>query len=173
MYVHLPLPSSPFFLFSFGEMCWWDSQLALCVVLLSEVSWNVSGILPTVRLEFITAHFASSGKTSTVESATTMELSVNLTSAVPHNALCRTHNLGKLGAKALVSHTQSEKHQLTSKSLQQSHAITHFCTPLSSVPSPSSSSSAQPELCAASQSSDIQTNFGSHFSLLFRTSCGS
>ena len=49
-------------------------------------------------------------------------------------------------------HTQNrEKHQLTSKSLQQSHAITHLRTPLLPVPSPSSYSS------AVSQSSNIQT----------------
>ena len=61
--------------------------------------------------------------------------------------LCkRTRKLGTLGVKALVSHTKSEKQRLACKSLQQSHAITHFCTPLSPVPALSSSSSAQPEL---------------------------
>ena len=49
--------------------------------------------------------------------------------------LCqRTLNFDALGVKALVSHTKSEKHQLASKSLQQSHTITHFCTPPSPVP---------------------------------------
>ena len=75
MYVHLPL-SSPFFFFNFvycfGEMCWWDSQSAPCVVLLSEVPRNVSVILPTARSEFFAVHFASSGKFLTAESATTM-----------------------------------------------------------------------------------------------------
>ena len=37
-----------------------DSQFALCVLLLSEVSRNVSSILPTAWLEFITIHLASS-----------------------------------------------------------------------------------------------------------------
>ena len=78
--------------------------------------------------------------------------------------LCRTTlNLGKL-VKPQVSHTKSEKRQLASKSLQRSHTVLHFCTPLSPVPSPSSCSSARPELCTASaisQSSDIQTIFGS------------
>ena len=39
------------------------------------------------------------------------------------------------------------KHKLVSKSLQQNDAISYFCTPLSSVPSPGSSGSARPELC--------------------------
>ena len=45
--------------------------------------------------------------------------------------LCkRTLNLGTLGVKALVSHTKSEKHQLASKNIQQSHAITHIIVSL-------------------------------------------
>ena len=83
------------------------------------------------------------------------------------------------GVKVLVSHTKLEKHQLA-KSLQQSHTITHFCTPLSPVPSPSSSSSARPELCTAygiSQSSGAQTIFSStptlkvEFALDFEQRC--
>ena len=58
------------------------------------------------------------------------------------STLCeRTLKLGTFGVKALVSHTKLEKHQLASKSLQRIHTITHFCTPLSPVPGPSSSSS--------------------------------
>ena len=45
--------------------------------------------------------------------------------------------MGTLGVKALVLHTKLEKHWLASKSVQQSHAVTHFCMPLSPVPSPS------------------------------------
>ena len=41
MYIHLPLLSSSF----------WGNVLALCVVLLSEVSRNTSGILPIARSE--------------------------------------------------------------------------------------------------------------------------
>ena len=50
--------------------CVGEIHLAPCVVLLSEVFMNVSGILPTTRSEFIAVHFASSGKTLTAESAT-------------------------------------------------------------------------------------------------------
>ena len=151
----------------------------LCVALLCEVTRNVRGILPTTWSEFITAHFNSSGKTSAEEYATTMgkckfkcvkcwleQPELIWLKAVPDNefetqcTLCkRTLNLGTLVVKALVSHTKSEKHQLASKSLQRRHTITH----LSPVPSPSSSSSACPELLATSavsHSSDIQTTFG-------------
>ena len=54
MYVHLPRPSLP--VFCFGEMCWWDSHSAMCVVL-AEVSRKVSGILPTARSGFAGIHF--------------------------------------------------------------------------------------------------------------------
>ena len=123
-------------------MCWWDSRSAPCVVLLFEMSWNISGILPVSRSEFITAHFTSSRKTLTTESATTMgNCKFNkcwLEFSWVQFALCkRTHNLGTLGVKALVSRTKSEKHQLASKSLQRNHVITHFCTPLSPLPGPS------------------------------------
>ena len=90
-------------------------------------------------------------------------LSLDTSEFEAHCTLCKkTLNLSTLGVKALVSHTKSGKHQLASKSLQRSLTITHFCTPLSPVPSPSSSSSARPELGAASaisQSSNIQTIF--------------
>ena len=161
-------------------MCWWDSQLVPYVIPLFEVTRNVSGILPTAWSEFITALFASSGKTSTTESAATMgkyefnkcwleQPEFSLLKATPNDkfeeqcTLCKTTlKLGTLGVKVLVSHTKLQKHQLASKSLQQSHTITHFYTRLSQVPCPSSSTSARPELCAfsaVSHSSDIQTIF--------------
>ena len=163
MYIHLPLPSSHFFLFvcfCFGEMCWWDSQSATCIVLLSEVCRNVSGILPIARLEFVATYFTS----LTAESATTMWKCIfnncwlahpefSWLNAILNNeseaqcTLCkRTLKLGTLGVKVLVSHAKSEKQRLASKSLQRSHAITHCWMPLSPVPVLSSSISARPEL---------------------------
>ena len=71
------------------------------------------------------------------------------------NVLVRTLNLeGTLVVKALVSQTQSEKHQLASKSLQScNHTLLYaFVT---------SSQSKFIQFCAASQSSDIQTFFSS------------
>ena len=133
-------------------MFWWDSQLVPCVLLLSEVTKNVSGILPSAWLEFITTHFAGSRKTLTAESATTMgkckfnkcwleQPEFSWLKSKPHNEseaqciLCqRILSLSTLGVKAPVSHTKSDKHQLASKRLQRSHTITHFCTPLSAVP---------------------------------------
>ena len=107
--------------------------------------------MPTAQSEFIAAHFTSSGKNSTAESATTMrkfkfnkcwlgqpEFSwLKAVKIMNYDAQCvicqRTFNLGTLSVKALVSHTKLEKYQLTSKR----HAITHSCTPLSPVPGPS------------------------------------
>ena len=98
-----------------------------CVALLTDVSRNVSGILPTAQVEFIAVHLASSRKTSTAESATTMgkyqfnkswleQPEFSWLKAEPHHefevqcTLCkRTLKLGTLGMKVLVSLTKSEK----------------------------------------------------------------
>ena len=97
--------------FFWGGMCCWDSQFAPCVVLLSKVSRNISGI----------------GLNNQNSVCQKLYLIMNLKCM-----LCkRTLNLGSLGVKALVQHTKLEKHQLASNSLQRSHAITHFCTPSS------------------------------------------
>ena len=165
-------------------MCWWDSELVLCVVLLSEVTRNLSGILPGWNLsphtcqnqkDFHCGICYNYGKVKKFKKCWLEQPEFSWLKARPHNefevqcTLCkRTLNLGKLGVKALVSHTKSEKHQLASKSLQQSHTITHFCMPLSPVPGSSSSSSARPELGAVSaalHSIDIQTIFGSTLTL--------
>ena len=136
--------------FYFGEMCWWDSVSSVLYFCLNyqEHKWH----FVNSQSEFISAHFTSSGKTLTAESATTMGkgkfnkcwlehpefswLKAVLTNeSEAQCTLCqRTLNFDALGVKALVSHTKSEKHQLASKSLQQSHTITHFCTPPSPVP---------------------------------------
>ena len=101
----------------------------MLVRLLSEVFRNISGILPTARSEFIAAHFASSGKTLTVESATTMgkcwldRLEFSWLKSKPHNefeaqcTLCkRTLNLG------------SHKIGKTPVSFQKSrHTSVHLC----------------------------------------------
>ena len=139
MCVHSPLLLSPFFLFWFGEMCCWDSQLVLCVVLLFEITRNVSGILPTALSNFITAHFTSSGKTLIAVSATTMgkckfskcwfeQPEFSWLKAV-HNdefeaqcTLCnRTLNLGTLSVKA-------HKIGKTPVSLEMSPAKWHYHT---------------------------------------------
>ena len=130
-------------------MCWWDSVSSVLYFCLNyqEHKWH----FVNSQSEFISAHFTSSGKTLTAESATTMGkgkfnkcwlehpefswLKAVLTNeSEAQCTLCqRTLNFDALGVKALVSHTKSEKHQLASKSLQQSHTITHFCTPPSPV----------------------------------------
>ena len=145
-------------------MCWWDSQSAPFVVLLSEVWRNVSGILPTAWWNLST-HASPVPERLWLRNLLQLCESVYLTSvglniqisvglkAILDNefeaqcTLCkRTLKLGTLGMKALVSHTKSEKHWLASKSLQRSHAITHCCMPLSAVPGLISSTSARSEL---------------------------
>ena len=86
MYIHLLHMSLHFLLlfFVWGKCVIQYSQLAQCVVLLSEVSWNVRWLKAVPDDEF---------------EAQCM--------------LCkRTLNLGTLGVNALVLHTKSEKHHL-------------------------------------------------------------
>ena len=150
MYIHLPLPSSPFLFFVSGK-CVGEihSQHRVSYTLSVWSIRNVSGILPTAQSEFISAHFTSSGKTSTAESATTMgKFKLKIVGLNIQNSSHKIMNLWRSVRSArgplTLAHsvwkcwcrTRNRTHQLDSKSLQRRHAITHPCTPLSPVPSP-------------------------------------
>ncbi|KAL6471512.1 hypothetical protein MHYP_G00201620 [Metynnis hypsauchen] len=80
-----------------------------------------------------------------------------------HCKLCKkTIQLGTLGVKALESHAKAEKHQLATKSLQRTQAITQFCassppSSLSSVPGPAGLHRSIPSASA----NDIRATLGS------------
>ena len=123
MYLHLPLSSSPF-------LFWGNVLVKFTVISVCSSVWSI--------LEH-KWHFANS--TVGIYRCILRRFRKDFDSIICQ----RTLGLGTLGVKAQMSHAKSEKHELASKSLQRSHAITHFCTPSSPVPGPSWSSSAWPD----------------------------